>query len=100
MICSGTPSAADSWRTWLLYRSPIGLNAHAESPNSVVYPISDSVLLPVPTTRPPRFRARAHRTPIRLLAEKLPRRSGLGGSSSEPLARLAGFAPADPPAPK
>ena len=52
MIASGTPIAADSWRTWLLYRSPIGLNAHAESPNSVVYPISDSVLFPVPTTSP------------------------------------------------
>ena len=48
MIASGTPIAADSCRTWLLYRSPMGLNAQAESPNSVVYPISDSVLLPGP----------------------------------------------------
>ena len=32
----GTPTAAASWRTWLLYRSPIGLNAHALSPKSVV----------------------------------------------------------------
>ena len=31
-----TPMAAAIWRTWLLYRSPIGLNAHAESPKSVV----------------------------------------------------------------
>ena len=35
-IASGTPMASDSWRTWLLYRSPIGLNADAESPHSVV----------------------------------------------------------------
>ena len=36
MICSGTPIAAAIWRTWLLYRSPIGLNAQALSPKSVV----------------------------------------------------------------
>ena len=35
-IASGTPIASASWRTWLLYRSPIGLNAQALSPKIVV----------------------------------------------------------------
>ena len=84
MIASGTPIAAESWRTWLLYRSPMGLNAHAESPNSVVYPISDSVLLPVPTTRPRQVTDRSYRTAIRIRAMRLPRRSGAASSASGP----------------
>ena len=36
MIASGTPSASAIWRIWLLYKSPIGLNAQALSPKSVV----------------------------------------------------------------
>ena len=86
--------AAASWRTWLLYRSPIGLKAQAESPNSVVYPISDSVLLPVPTTSPRQPTERSYRTLIRIRAIRLPRRSGDASSPSGPAA------PGTPSAPK
>ena len=46
--------------------------------------MSDSVLLPVPTTSPPHVTDRSYRTAIRIRAAKLPRRSGVAVAALGP----------------